>query len=104
MSPESMTGGALSFGLQLLAETATAHDSLLGRLDPRDRLRVVAALGIILVATGFLVIFIRAAGRLARSYMNRHPRPTRMQGDPFQQVIDSKPRSWQRESQNWQRR
>lgn len=91
-------------GLSLIAEAASSQDSLLGKLDPRDRLRVVAALTIILVALGFLVVFTRSAGRWTRWYMNRDPRPTRMPGDPFQKVIDSKPRSWHRESQNWQRR
>ncbi|MCA9149881.1 MAG: hypothetical protein KDA92_11300 [Planctomycetales bacterium] len=74
------------------------------RLDEMSRLRVLAALSIIVLAAGFLLIFIRGCARYARWYMHREPRATKVAGDPFQKVIDSKPRLWQRESKNWQRR
>jgi hypothetical protein len=51
-----------------------------------------------------LLLFIRATARWTRWYMNRPPRPTQFPGDPFQAIIDGKPRVWAREARNWRRR
>ncbi len=77
---------------------------LFPQLDPVTRLRVLAGLGILLVAAGFLLLFIRATARATRWYINRPLRRTVLQGDPFRVVIDAKPRPWHRERENWQRR
>lgn len=85
--------------LALVAEAS----SILQRLDAITRLRVLAALALLLVAGGVLILFARATGRMARWYINRTPRPTRLPGDPFPTVIDGKPRLWDQEQRNWQR-
>jgi hypothetical protein len=74
----------------ILAEVAPERPaSLLERLEPRQRVRVMAALVVVLVFGGFLLIFIRASSRIARWYVNRPERLTRLPGDPLHTTLDA---------------
>lgn len=58
-------------GLLAQASTQTAFE----RMGPRDRARVLAALGVILILALFLILFVRLTARMIRRYMNPTPFP-----------------------------
>jgi hypothetical protein len=78
------------FELARLVAEATGPDAvpLLQRLPPHQRVRVVAALVIVITCGGLLLIFIRASGKITRWYMNRPPRKIVLAGDPFRTKTD----------------
>ena len=87
---------------------ATAPEGVSRRLyrllDDEQRMSVVASFAIIATMSAFLILFVVMAGRITRGYVNRQPRVTKLKGDPFERVIDAKPRPRRRESRNWQQR
>ena len=62
-----------------LLEILFASERLIQRLEMSQRVRVLAALGVILILGALLVLFVRAASRTARWYgrdVQKHPRLT----------------------------
>lgn len=86
----------------LLADSTTR--TLLQRLNEFQRLQVVAALAILIVVTGLLILLIRAWSRIVRWYM--HPAPATC-GEPAQtdavsrNTIDRRPRVARNDRQHW---
>ncbi len=86
----------------LLADSTTR--TLLQRLNEFQRLQVVAALAILIVVTGLLILFIRAWSRIVRWYM--HPAPATC-GEPAptyavcRNPIDRRPRVARNDRQHW---
>ena len=89
--------------MRLFPLAQSSSQTLMSRLDPYQRLQVLAGLAIILTMFGVWWLFLRGASRMARWYINRPPRRTTASGDPFARVIDAKPRRAARERQNWHR-
>ncbi len=83
----------------LLGEQA---QPLLQQLDPLQRIRVLAALVVLLVAAAFLFVVIRAGGRIARWYVEgpvRRADPSGLGERNWRQ----KPRVSSREREHWQK-
>ena len=83
----------------LLGEQA---ESLLHQLSPLQRMKVLAALVVLLVAAAFLFLVIRAGGRITRWYVEGPRQPTTPPG-LSERSWQRKPRVSSREREHWQK-
>lgn len=79
--------------------------TILQRLDEFQRLKVIAALALLLVLTGLLMLFIRATARIVRWYMHRCPTCTTENAAKSlgSLHLDRRPRVARSDRQHWGR-